>query len=119
MARLDLSQVRLQKCSDFVWLVLVPERNGASEVTDLSPLDYSQLNQEILKVIKVMQATFQHDKINIGALGNVVSQLHVHIIARTKNDPHWPAPVWGKSYDSNEVTILKWVNDLSLALDKT
>ena len=79
----------------YPWLILVPARLGAVEITDLSADDYALLTEEIHAMCAKMQAVFSPDKMNIGALGNVVPQLHVHIIARFKDDAAWPNPVWG------------------------
>ncbi|MFD0938828.1 HIT domain-containing protein [Methylobacterium trifolii] len=92
---LALSSVLLMDDSRFPWLILVPRRTGVSEVTDLSPLDGAALWEEIRIAVGVMQALSQPDKVNVGALGNVVAQLHVHVIGRFRSDPAWPGPVWG------------------------
>lgn len=92
---LTLCSVRLQADSRFAWLVLVPRRAGAVELTDLSADDRALLTAEIASAADALKACAPCDKINIGALGNIVSQLHVHVVARRRGDPCWPGPVWG------------------------
>ncbi|TDX75636.1 diadenosine tetraphosphate (Ap4A) HIT family hydrolase [Neorhizobium sp. R1-B] len=93
--KLDLCQLRLQNDSRWPWLVMVPERNGMSEIFDLSPSDQALLSAEINRVAAAFKQATGATKINVGALGNIVRQLHVHVIARFKGDPNWPGPIWG------------------------
>ena len=92
---LALSSVLLLNDARFPWLVLVPRRTGASEITDLSDADAATLMQEVRIATRVLLELSKPDKINVGALGNVVSQLHVHVVGRFRSDPAWPGPVWG------------------------
>ena len=92
---LALSSVLLLNDARFPWFVLVPRIAGLSELTDLSEEQSAQLMQEIRIATKVMLALSQPDKVNVGALGNIVTQLHVHVIGRFRSDPAWPGPVWG------------------------
>jgi diadenosine tetraphosphate (Ap4A) HIT family hydrolase len=85
----------LIKDANYPWLVLVPARPEIREIHDLSPADRAILVEEIAKAGERVQELFQADKINVAALGNVVPQLHIHVIARFINDPAWPKPVWG------------------------
>jgi len=93
--KLDLCQLRLQNDSRWPWLVMVPERNGMSEIFDLSPSDQALLSVEANRVAAALKQVTGATKINVGALGNIVRQLHVHVIARFEGDPNWPGPVWG------------------------
>ncbi len=95
ITRFKLCQVLLMKDAHYPWIILVPEREDIEEIHQLSPADQAQLMQEVTHVSEKLAKAFQADKINVGALGNVVSQLHVHVIARFTQDPAWPAPVWG------------------------
>lgn len=90
-----LSSVLLLDDARFPWLVLVPRRPGLSELTDLSDDDASVLMGEIRTATRVMLALAAPDKVNVGALGNAVPQLHVHVVGRFRSDPAWPGPVWG------------------------
>lgn len=93
--KLDLCQLRLQNDSRWPWLVMVPERNGMSEIFDLSPSDQALLSAEINRVAAAFKQATGATKINVGALSNIVRQLHVHVIARFEGDPNWPGPIWG------------------------
>jgi diadenosine tetraphosphate (Ap4A) HIT family hydrolase len=80
--------------ADYPWLVLVPRRGGAVEIAGLGA-DAARLMDEILLASSALKAVTRCDKLNVAAIGNVVPQLHVHIVARRKDDPLWPKPVWG------------------------
>ncbi len=90
-----LSRVLLMNDSRWPWLVLVPRRDGLVELTDLDPADLAHLIEETALASHWLKAHAKADKINVGALGNVVRQLHVHVVARQAGDPAWPGPVWG------------------------
>jgi diadenosine tetraphosphate (Ap4A) HIT family hydrolase len=92
---LTLSRVRAIDDADYPWLVLVPRRVGAVEIADLGGPDAARLMEEIRLASRVLKDVTRCDKLNIAAIGNIVPQLHVHIVARRKNDPLWPKPVWG------------------------
>lgn len=95
VTRLSLCRVLLMQDSRFPWLILVPERDGAREIHDLPAADRAVLIEEVAQASQVLQRLFRADKMNVGALGNVVPQLHVHVVARTASDSAWPGPVWG------------------------
>ncbi len=92
---LPLSRVLVIKDANYPWLLLVPRRADTVEITDLSEVEQAQLMTEINRVARALKDITKPDKLNIAALGNVVPQLHVHIIARRSNDAAWPRPVWG------------------------
>ena len=92
---LSLSSVLLMDDARFPWLILVPRRAAASELTDLDAPEAEALMTEIRLAVGVMQALSRPDKVNVAALGNVVAQLHVHVVGRFRSDPAWPGPVWG------------------------
>lgn len=94
---LPLSQVLLMNDRRYPWVILVPRRDGIREWIDLDETDGRQLWQESMQVCRVLRELFGGDKLNVGALGNIVEQLHVHHLVRRKDDPAWPAPVWGHS----------------------
>ncbi len=93
---LSLAKVLLMNDSTYPWVILVPRQPNLREMHDLEPADQQALMQEITHVSKAMQAHFKADKMNVAALGNMVPQLHVHIIARFEDDAAWPGLVWGK-----------------------
>ena len=96
LGRLNLCRILLMNDARFPWLILVPERAGMAELTDLAEADQAQLWREILAANDVLKALFGPDKLNTGALGNRVRQLHIHVIARFQSDAAWPGPVWGQ-----------------------
>ncbi|MDU4056861.1 MAG: HIT family protein [Pseudomonas oryzihabitans] len=97
VASLTLCQVLLLNDRRYDWLVLVPRRESVTEILDLSPQDQAQLWREVTLVAQVLRRAQPDLKLNIGALGNVVRQLHLHILLRQEGDPAWPGPVWGHS----------------------
>jgi diadenosine tetraphosphate (Ap4A) HIT family hydrolase len=111
VVRLPLCRVLLMKDRRFPWLVLVPERETAREIHELTPADRAALVEEIARAGEVLARLFQPDKLNVGALGNLVPQLHVHVVARFAADPAWPGPVWGSGaavpYPESELTELR------------
>jgi len=95
VCRLALCRVLLMRDGRFPWLVLVPERESVREIHELAAADRAALIEEVARVGETLARLFQPDKVNVGALGNVVPQLHVHVVARFATDPAWPGPVWG------------------------
>jgi diadenosine tetraphosphate (Ap4A) HIT family hydrolase len=93
---LPLCRVLLNNDGNYPWLILVPRREDLVELTDLNESGRTTLMGEIAQVSTVLKAHTRCHKLNVAALGNVVAQLHVHIIARFRTDPAWPNPVWGK-----------------------
>ena len=93
---LPLSRVLIIKDANYPWVILVPRQPGITEILDLGAAEQTQLMGEITRTSAALKAITACDKLNIAALGNVVPQLHVHIIARSKSDRAWPQPVWGK-----------------------
>lgn len=107
---LPLCAVRLMKDANYPWLMLIPRRNDMIEIIDLEPEDRLQLMREIAAVSEALKSVSGCDKINVGALGNVVSQLHVHVVGRFQGDAAWPGPIWGAvpavAYEDNADTRL-------------
>lgn len=99
VGELPLSQVLLKDDARFPWLILVPRIAGARELIDLDETDRRTLLTEVCEVGRALEALQHPDKLNIGALGNIVPQLHVHIVARHASDAAWPGPVWGCAGD--------------------
>ena len=111
VARFPLCRVLLMNDRRFPWLILVPEREGAREIHELAEEDRAVLIEEVARASVAMARLFRPDKMNVGALGNVVPQLHVHVVARFASDPAWPGPVWGSGaavpYAEEELEELK------------
>ncbi|MCO5055968.1 HIT family protein [Thermomonas sp.] len=95
VADLPLCEVRLMDDANHPWLVLVPKVIDAVEIIDLTPAQRTLLGAEIAIASRALRALFKPDKLNVAALGNLVPQLHVHVIARFHDDIAWPRPVWG------------------------
>jgi diadenosine tetraphosphate (Ap4A) HIT family hydrolase len=92
---LPLSRVLIIKDAHYPWLLLVPRRPDIIEIIDLSEVEQAQLMTEVCRVARALKDITKCDKLNIAALGNLVPQLHVHVIARRAGDAAWPRPVWG------------------------
>jgi diadenosine tetraphosphate (Ap4A) HIT family hydrolase len=104
---LPLCRVLVIKDANYPWLLLVPRRPDIVEIIDLDEVAQAQLMTEISRVARALKDITKCEKLNIAALGNVVLQLHVHLIARRSNDAAWPRPVWGVTpplaHDAEEV----------------
>lgn len=95
LTKIGLCELRLMKDGRWPWLMLVPQRPDVSEVFDLTPLDQTMLTFETTLVAETLKKVTGAQKINVAAIGNIVRQLHVHVIARSEGDANWPGPVWG------------------------
>ena len=111
IGELKLCSVRLIDNKKFPWIILVPKRLNVTDITELKTKDQSLLMREIVFCSKIMKKVFKTKKLNVEKIGNIVPQLHIHIIARNKNDSSWPLSVWvvkGESYSAAQVEkILK------------
>jgi diadenosine tetraphosphate (Ap4A) HIT family hydrolase len=105
-----LCHVRLKDDARFHWLLLLPRRAGVVELTDLDGQDYDQFCAEMLAATRLVREIAKPDKTNVATLGNVVAQMHVHVIARFRSDPAWPDPVWchdpGPAYPAHALAML-------------
>jgi diadenosine tetraphosphate (Ap4A) HIT family hydrolase len=108
---MPLCQLRLQNQKAVPWLILVPRRPDLRELHHLNSDDQNQLMEEITQASRALESLFKPDKINVAALGNVVPQLHIHVIGRFVTDPAWPQPIWGNleenPYDANELNDIQ------------
>ena len=106
VGELPLGRVLLMNDANYPWLILVPRHPGAVEIVDLDEDQRTQLMSEIALLAQVLKDATACDKINVAAIGNVVPQLHVHVVARRRHDAAWPRPVWGllpaRPYDEAE-----------------
>jgi diadenosine tetraphosphate (Ap4A) HIT family hydrolase len=107
---LALSRLLLMDDARYLWLILVPRHDNLSEIIHLEETNRAVLMEEIAAASNALAAFPGVDKINVGALGNIVRQLHIHIVARSKDDPAWPGPVWGagpaQRYDARKAQEL-------------
>ena len=111
MGDFTLCRLLLMNDRQYPWFILVPRRDEVSELFQLDSEDQRLLWQEATTLAEVLKDTFSADKMNVATLGNMVSQLHMHVIVRRKSDPAWPAPVWGKHpalpYSAQEVAEMQ------------
>lgn len=119
VASLPLCDVRLMNDARYAWLVLIPRRAELVEITDLGDDEQAALWQEVNRAGRALRAVAPCDKLNLGALGNIVRQLHVHVVARCEGDAAWPGPVWGhgKPVGHAEAALHERLAALRQALD--
>ena len=113
---LQLCSIRLNDNSKFPWIMLIPKRKNINDITDLNAKDQMLLMKEIVFSSKVMKKLFKTSKLNVEKVGNIVPQLHIHIIARYKKDSTWPLSVWvvkGKYYSAK--ALKEVINKIRLA----
>ncbi|MDX1402776.1 MAG: HIT family protein [Kiloniellales bacterium] len=107
MVSFDLSEVLLMNESRFPWVILVPRRENVTELHDLSENDRRLLMEEISIMSLAIKKSFSPDKVNVATLGNIVRQLHIHVVARYESDAAWPGPIWGHAtalaYEPNAI----------------
>jgi diadenosine tetraphosphate (Ap4A) HIT family hydrolase len=96
VGRFTLCRLLLMRDANYPWFILVPDREGIREIFQLDETDQVQLLRESSRLSAVLVERFRADKLNIAALGNLVPQLHLHHVVRYRDDPAWPAPVWGR-----------------------
>ena len=94
-------QIRLMNVQEFFWIVLIPIKSNLIELSDLEVDERNELLNFAVDLGNYIKSVQNFDKVNIGMLGNIVSQLHLHIVLRNKDDPAWPGPVWGWKSTSN------------------
>jgi len=105
---LKLCSIRLIDNQNFPWIILIPKRKGVTDITNLKSNDQILLIKEIVHVSKLMKKVFKTNNLNVEKIGNIVPQLHIHIIARYKNDLTWPLSVWvkkGKIYSKDKLSF--------------
>ena len=103
---LKLCSIRLIDNQRFPWIILIPKRKGVTDITNLNSKDQILLMKEIVHASKLMKKVFKTKKLNVEKIGNIVPQLHIHIIARYKTDVSWPLSVWvvkGKLYSKKNL----------------
>lgn len=118
-----LCRLLLSNDSNYPWFILVPRREAISEIFQLNVADQQLLWQETTTLAQWLKESFDADKMNVATLGNVVSQLHMHVIVRKRDDAAWPAPVWGKNpttpYTAEQVAAIRERVRLGLTDDFT
>ena len=114
IAELKLCSLRLHNNSKFPWVILIPKRKSINDINELKSKDIILLIKEIVSVSKIMKKLFKTSNLNIEKIGNIVPQLHIHIVARSKKDSAWPLSVWvvkGKKYSKQN--LMKRLNLIS------
>jgi len=106
---LKLCTIRLNDNSKFPWIILIPKRNKITDISDLNYKDQTLLMKEIVYLSKVMKKLFKTSKLNVEKIGNIVPQLHIHIIVRSKKDCSWPLSVWIVKEKNYSKTALKLI----------
>jgi diadenosine tetraphosphate (Ap4A) HIT family hydrolase len=119
LGRFPLSRLLLMKDANYPWFILVPDREGVSEIYQLSEQEQSQLLRESSFLAEFLMKSFKGDKMNIAALGNIVPQCHLHHVVRYHTDVAWPSPIWGKlpvkAYTESVLNdVLSKLNELEL-----
>lgn len=111
LGQFALCQLLLMNDKRYPWFILVPKRERVVEFFDLNESDQMQLWAEVSTLNQLLAPTFRADKMNVANLGNVVSQLHIHVIVRYSTDEAWPSPVWGKGtaipYHESDIAVIK------------
>ena len=108
ISELKLCSIRMIDNAKFPWIILIPKREGVTDITDLKKKDRNQLMEEIVYCSNLMKRVFKTSRLNVEKIGNIVPQLHIHIIARKKTDATWPLPVWvtkAKMYKKKELNF--------------
>ena len=109
VTELKLCSIRLHDNSKFPWIILIPKRNKITDMSDLNSKDQILLMKEIVYVSKIIKKLFKTSRLNVEKIGNIVPQLHIHVIARSKKDSSWPLSVWvvkGKNYTETALSIM-------------
>lgn len=110
VTRWPLCRVLLMNDRSYPWLILVPQCAGVREIHQLAAADRARLTEEVAAAARALEAEWGADKMNVAALGNLVPQLHVHVIARFRSDAAWPRPVWGvappEAYDAEGMAAI-------------
>ena len=114
VANWPLSTVLFKNEANYIWFLLIPRRNDVTEIAHLKLEDQQELTRETNKLSRIILDNFNSDKLNISAIGNVVPQLHIHVVGRFKDDPLWPESIWQRAYKAQPYDE----NSLMTQLDK-
>ena len=105
-------QVRLMNAKEFFWIVLIPNKPNLIELSDLNIIERNYLMNFAIDLGNFIKSSEKYDKVNIGMLGNVVSQLHLHVVLRKIDDTAWPGPVWGRDFNNLDKKTKKYRSGL-------
>ena len=105
-------QVRLMNANEFFWMVLIPNKPNLIELSDLNIIERNYLMNFAIDLGNFIKSSEKYDKVNIGMLGNIVSQLHIHVVLRRIGDSAWPGPVWGRDFNNLDEKTKKYRSKL-------
>lgn len=112
LSQTEMSLLRVSRDARFPWLILIPQRDGLADLVDLSPDDEARVMADVRAASQVLRQVTKCDKLNVASLGNMVRQLHVHIVARFEGDPAWPGPIWGVGEAEPLDAVPDWALDV-------
>ncbi|WP_375571924.1 HIT family protein [Ahrensia marina] len=116
LCQTDMSLLRVSRDARFAWLILIPKRDDLADLVDLSPDDETRVMADIRAASLALREVTQCHKLNVASLGNMVRQLHVHIIARFEDDAAWPGPIWGVGEAEPLDTLPDWAQSVRASL---
>jgi len=112
LSQTEMSLLRVSRDARFPWLILIPQRDGLADLVDLSPDDEARVMADVRAASRALRQVTKCDKLNVASLGNMVRQLHVHIVARFEGDPAWPGPIWGVGEAEPLDAVPDWALDV-------
>lgn len=112
LCQTNMSLLRVSRDARFPWLILIPQRDGLADLVDLSPDDETRVMADVRAASLVLRQVTKCDKLNVASLGNMVRQLHVHIVARFEGDAAWPGPIWGVGEAEPLEAVPDWALDI-------
>lgn len=112
LCQTDMSLLRVSRDARFPWLILIPQRDGLADLVDLSPDDETRVMADMRAASLVLRQVTKCDKLNVASLGNMVRQLHIHIVARFEGDAAWPGPIWGVDEAEPLEAVPDWALDV-------
>jgi len=116
LCQTDMSLLRVSRDARFAWLILIPKRDDLTDLVDLSPDDETRVMADIRTASLALREATQCHKLNVASLGNMVRQLHVHIIARFEDDAAWPGPIWGVGEAEPLDAVPDWAQSVRASL---
>ncbi len=116
LCQTDMSLLRVSRDARFAWLILIPKRDDLTDLVDLSPDDETRVMADIRAASLALREAAQCHKLNVASLGNMVRQLHVHIIARFEDDAAWPGPIWGVGEAEPLDAVPDWAQSVRASL---
>jgi diadenosine tetraphosphate (Ap4A) HIT family hydrolase len=116
LCQTEMSLLRVSRDARFPWLILIPQRAGLADLVDLAPDDETRVMADVRAASLALRQATGCDKLNVASLGNMVRQLHVHIVARFEGDAAWPGPIWGVGEAEPLDALPDWALDVRASL---